>query len=118
MLVTPEMKSDWISKIQATAKVDRHELIRTRPIIAWYSSRLKRFRLLIKLSNQIGDDSWIIQGRNTESDRMIEITTAITSLDEALHCLRPEIGWVPCEFESEIDFHTATLAYLSQEPKA
>lgn len=102
----------WVEAIRNTPVADRHELIWKRPIIAWFSVEKKAICRLIKLSGRCGHDSWMIQSRDDEQGKDLDVTPGATTLDCALRYLTPLNGWVICEFKSEIDFYRESLNYL------
>ena len=106
--------SKWAEAIRSTPITDRHDLVRKRPIIAWFSEKKKAVRRLIKLSGRCGNDAWMVQGRDDEQGQDLDVTPAATRLDHALCYLTPENGWVVCEFKNEIEFYYEALRYLQE----
>ncbi len=104
--------SKWVEIIRSTQDIDRNELIWKRPIIAWFSEKKKAIRRLIKLPGRLGDDFWMVQGRDDEQGQDLDVTVAPTTLDRALGYLTAKNGWVLYEFKTEIEFYDAALDYL------
>jgi len=108
----PKAGSVWVNKVKLASGKDRLDLVWKRPIVAWFSTKKIAIRRLIKLSGRLGNDLWMIQGRDDEAGQDLDVTVAPTTLDKALRDLTQENGWVLCEFGNEIEFYAAALAYL------
>jgi len=108
--------SKWAEAIRSTPITDRHDLVRKRPIIAWFSEKKKAVRRLTKLPGPLGDDRWMVHGRDDDSEFGSEVHTkpVAAPLDVVLKTLTPENGWMLCEFENEIEFYIEALSYLQE----
>ena len=106
----------WAEKIHSTPVDERDELIKKRPIVAWFSIVKVGIQRLIKLPGPSEEDRWIIQGRGNDMNQEIDMTPTPMTLDECLRQPTLQSGWVLCEFPDEEAYCTAELIYLAGIP--
>ena len=109
----PKTDLPWTSLVQGKNYTEVLTEVQTRPVIAWFSSNKRCVHQLHKATARLGDNYWMVMGRNYDEETELSVTINPTALHKALRYLKEENGWTMCEFANGRDFHKAVLDYLS-----